>query len=104
MTLSFLPFLCATALAQEDVEGVDGHGSHLTPSNDGEVLDPLELWRARSLEAGTFGVQGLFEYADAPLVFVSGEDDVGGGTSGETAVLDDIMALNLAASFAPIPD
>ena len=82
----------AAALAQETTPaaaptaGFNAHGFNLV-AHDGDARDPLTVQRPGRFHQGEFFFGGLFEYADAPLVFATDE--------GETAYLDDVVALNL---------
>jgi len=80
------------ALAQEAPEaGFNAHGFVLT-AYDGDARDLLTVQRPGRFNQGEYWFGGLFEYADAPLVYVT-ED-------GETPFLDDIVALNLQVGVA----
>lgn len=94
LLLALVP-LGRTAQAQEapaePTDGFNAHGFSLT-AYDGDARDPLTVERPGRFHQGEFFFGGLFEYADAPLVYAT-ED-------GEEAVLDDIVALNLNLGVA----
>lgn len=89
-----LLLLSSLSFAQD---GVDGHNFRMVPST-GETLDLLTTWRPTRYTAGSLGVGGLFEYADASVYSVT--EDWNGVT--RTAMLDNIMALNLGFAYAPV--
>lgn len=87
------------ALAQDApdaAQGFDAHGFVLS-SHDGDVRDPLTLPRPGAFHAGDVFATGLLEFAESPLVQVTG-GSVGGRT--DKAALDDLVALNIAAGVA----
>lgn len=92
MTLLFLAL--GAAFAQD---AVDAHGITLTP-NDGDKLDYLTTWRPEVQTRGSFGINGLFEYASAPLTLVRQAND---GALDYTTLVDDLFGLNLTAFGSP---
>jgi len=83
-----------TAQAQE---GLDGHGV-VVAAGDGDAADLLYTWRPERQQAGSFGAEGLFEYASDPLVLSYFTD---GELSSTQALVDDLFTLNLAGGYAP---
>jgi outer membrane protein OmpA-like peptidoglycan-associated protein len=81
------------ALAQDSV---DSHGFQAVPT-DGDLLDPISLYRAELHDKGSVGAQGLFEYAREPMVLYSTTD----GVVSEDAIIQDLTALNLGVFYAP---
>jgi outer membrane protein OmpA-like peptidoglycan-associated protein len=81
------------ALAQDSV---DAHGFYAAPT-DGDLLDPLSLYRAERHEQHSVGIQGLFEYTREPLVLRSSTN----GVMTEEVLMQDLTALNLGAFYAP---
>lgn len=76
-------------------DGLNAHGFYLVPT-DGDKLDFLGTWRPERQVAGSFGITGLFEYADSPLVLVRREGD----TLVRDPLVDNLLGLNLGLSFA----
>jgi len=76
-------------------DAYDAHGFTLVPG-DGDLFDPLGMWRPEEQVGGSFAIQGLFEYAKLPLVqyqYVEGE-------LSSSPLIDDLFGLNLGASYA----
>ncbi len=90
MLIWFLPIL--DAAAQEG--GFDAHGFRLAAA-DADVRDPLTFLRPGRQESLdlSFGLAG--EYAQAPLVFEP-------PSGGSEVLLQDLVAVNVAAGFAPV--
>lgn len=79
-------------------ELLDGHGFVPAPI-DGDVRDPLAVHRVGGWSPQQYFVSGLFEYADAPLVWCAqpvGEDVC----ALKEPLLDDVLALNLSGGYA----
>lgn len=91
--LTTLTVLSSTAHAQS---AYNAHGFTLVPS-DNDLHDLLGTWRAETQAPGSFGVEGLFEYAESPLVRMT----VSGDQSTRDVVLDNLVGLNIGASYAP---
>jgi len=80
------------AFAQDVPEaGFNAHGFVLT-AYDGDARDLLTVQRPGRFNQGEYWFGGLFEYADAPLIYVTEQ--------GETPYLDEIVALNLQLGVA----
>lgn len=90
--ITLLTLLSPSSLA---ATGYDSHGFTLVPS-DGDLDDPLELWRPEVQVGRSFGLSGLFEYAKAPLVQYQYTED---GLVG-TPLVDNLFGLNLGGSYA----
>lgn len=84
-----------TARAQD---AYNAHGFNLVPG-DGDPLDPLALWRPEVQVKRSFGVMGLFEYADTPLATYRWEGD----ELVRTPLVDDLVGLNLGGAYALSP-
>ena len=78
------------AWAQEP-SGFDAHGFHLAPF-DADLRDGLSVIRPGDFESGDFFAGGVMEYAKAPLVAIRDGQ--------RTAVVDDVLALNVSAGMA----
>lgn len=92
---ALLPLLFSSVALAGD--GFDAHGFHFI-GVESDPRAPLTLATPSAAPGLSLAVGGLLEYAAAPLVqFV---DD--GDTVTKTAVLDHVVALNLAAGFTPI--
>lgn len=79
------------ALAQET--GFDAHGFRLA-TGDGDLRDPVQFVRPGDVASLDLSFGGVVEYASRPLVFES---------EGErTVALKNVVALDLAAGFAPV--
>lgn len=90
--MSPLLMLLAPALA---ADGLDGH--HFKPAPGfGSTLDHTEVWRIEAQLPRSFGLTGLFDASSGGMVQVY--EDWNGTT--ETALLDDVMALNLGVRGA----
>ena len=104
MVRSILPlalFLTGTAFAQ-DTEipssgGFDAH-SPFTPVGDGDLMDPLSLWRAERQAAGSGAMWAGFEYANAPLVLYRTTWD---GVSTREPLLDQLVGVNVGGQYNP---
>ena len=70
----------------------NGHGFFQVPS-DGDLDDFILTWRTELFTAGEFGVGGLFEYAEQPLVTRWAD-----GT--ERVMLDDLVGVNWSGAVA----
>jgi len=79
-------------------QGIDAHGFYVAP-HDGDIRDPLTFYRPGALHGGEWSISALLEYARAPLLEVI-ESELGSGST-EIPVLDDVLALNIAAGIAP---
>ncbi len=81
--------------AQAQSEGFDAHGFFLAPG-DGDLHDLLTVWRPERQVPMSFGIDGLFEYANQPLVLMqqSGDD------LQRLVLLNDVFALNLGGHAA----
>ena len=88
--------LLALSTSSFAADAYNAHGFSLVPS-DSDVHDLLGTWRAETQVQGSFGVEGLFEYAEAPLIQYQSE---GGEVTG-APLLDDLFGLNVGASWAP---
>lgn len=89
-----LALVQGTAFAQAPAgSGFDAHGFRLA-ALDADPRDPLVVQRAGAFDAQSWFAGGVFEYAAQPLVFA----DVDGVTTTE---LDDLVAANLSAGYAP---
>lgn len=80
----------------EGAQGLDAHGFQLA-ALDGDVRDPIAVHRPGHLEAGSWFVGGVMEYANAPLVLV--EEDFEGTLTAQPA-LDHLVAFNVSAGVA----
>lgn len=89
--------LALSAALAQDSQSLDAHGFALAPS-DGDVLDYLATWRTERQTPGSFGVNGLFEYAESPLVLVRRNS---AGVETREVLVDNLVGLNLGASYAP---
>ena len=87
-----LPGLASAVEPTPERTGFDAHGFVLAP-DDGDLDDLLMTWRAQAQTPGALGFQGLFEYANAPLVLF--EDT--GGDRVRDPLLAHVGALNLGA-------
>lgn len=76
LLLALSTLVASTAAAQTipDDEGFDGTGYVHIPS-DGDVDDAINLWRPERQQAGSWGFEGLFQYASAPVVLVNSATD-----------------------------
>lgn len=74
--------------------GYNAHGFMLVPG-DGDLHDPLAMWRPEVQVQGSYGVTGLFEYARAPLVRYTWTAD---GLV-EEPLLDNMFGLNVGGSY-----
>ncbi|MEZ4318953.1 MAG: OmpA family protein [Myxococcota bacterium] len=72
--------------------GFDAHGFRLA-AYDADPRDPLEVARPGRFAAQSWFVGGVFEYASQPLVFEP--------ASGTVIELDDLVAANVSAGYAP---
>jgi|GEM_PF-3302624 len=79
-------------------DGLDGHGFAPAPI-DGDVRDPLVVHRVGGWSPQQGFVTGLFEYADAPLVWCARSFNESGCLD-EQALLDNVLALNLSGGYA----
>lgn len=78
--------------------GFDAHGFNLA-AYDGDPRDLLTVQRPGRFARGDWFVGGLFEFADAPLTFVTYNPANEEELDREPA-LDDVFALNLSAGLA----
>ena len=95
--------LSPAAQAQDTIDdasvgGVDAHGFNLA-AYDTDPRDLMSVQRPGRFHQWEFFFGGMFEYASEPLVLVE-SDRVTGERLGETAVLDNIVALNLSGGIA----
>jgi large repetitive protein len=81
-----------TAVAQDTI---DAHGFSMAP-NDGDLQDPVVAFRPETQTPMSFGIVGLFEYADSPLVLV----EQSGDTVTRTPALDNLFVFNLGVHGA----
>jgi len=86
--------LFSTASMAQDT--VDTHGLYVAPT-DYDLLDPIVSYRAERHEAGSAGIQGLFEYAREPLML----GRITNGVTSEQVLIQDLTALNLNAFYSP---
>ncbi|MBW1878800.1 MAG: OmpA family protein, partial [Deltaproteobacteria bacterium] len=91
-----LPFVALSGPAF--AQGIDAHGFYTVP-HDGDIRDPLTFYRPGALHGGEWSISALLEYARAPLVQLI-EPELSSGST-EVPVLDDVLALNIAAGIAP---
>lgn len=89
--------LALWAFTVQAQEGLDGHGV-VTVASDGDATDLLFTARPERQQALAYGLEALLEYASDPLVLSTITD---GKTSATQALVDDLFAVTLAASFAP---
>lgn len=75
-------------------QSVDSHGFQLSPS-DGDLKDPISVWRSEIHEAPSIGGNILFEYAKQPLVLHQIKD----GVESEKILVDNLSALNLGLFY-----
>ncbi len=97
-----LVLLLGTPALAQDTEipssgGFDAH-SPFTPVGDGDLLDPLSLWRAEAQRAGSGAMWASFEYANAPLVLYRTTWD---GVSTREPLLDHLVGVNLGGQYNP---
>ncbi len=86
--LGLLALLATPALAQDS--GFDGHG--FTPvASDRDLEDLVLTWRPERQVVGSVGLQGLFEFAKAPLVLLEDKE----GVVERIPLLDNVFAMNL---------
>jgi OmpA-OmpF porin, OOP family len=85
--------LIGSSLAQE-TGGYDARGRHLAAS-DGDLKDPLIGWRAEQQRKGAFGVGGMFEYAEKPLVRYYNNR----GEIESEKLLDKLFGVNVMGSY-----
>jgi outer membrane protein OmpA-like peptidoglycan-associated protein len=92
--LLYALLLPASALAQGEREGFDGHGFNMV-ADDGDLQDLMVTWRGEPQQFGAIGVNGVFEYANRPLVLrvLEGDDKT------TTPLVEHVLALNIAGSF-----
>lgn len=94
LPLAILALSSGAARAQAPTgSGLDAHGFRLA-AHDADPRDPLVVARPGAFDAQSWFVGGVFEYASQPLVFADGA-----GTT--TVELDDLVAANLSAGYAP---
>lgn len=94
MILALVASLVSSAYAQAPAgSGLDAHGFHLA-AHDADLRDPLVVQRPGAFQAQSWFAGGVLEYAAQPLVFA-----VPDGTITE---LDNIVAANLSAGYAPV--
>jgi OOP family OmpA-OmpF porin len=91
MPTTILALLLAPAVAQD---GLDAHGFQLAPG-DGDRLDYLSTWRSEAQRPGSFAVNGLFEYADSPLVLMTEKN----GEVTRQVLVDNLVGLNVGATL-----
>lgn len=93
--LSLLLLLAPLTAAAQD--GFDAHGFQQAPG-DLDLADPLTVFRPENQVKGSWSANGLFEYADKPLVLATRSED---GVSFTTEpLLDKVFALNLGGQYA----
>lgn len=80
------------ALAQE-APALDGHGFSMAPS-DGDIKDYLSVWRPEQQEPISVGFEGLFEYANQPLVLIFKQGD----EEERLGLIEHLLALNLGVA------
>jgi len=94
-------FVSTPAIAQQgggqQDPGFDAHGFQLAP-HDADLRDPLVVQRPGAFSTGDFFISGLAEYAESPLIQV--ETAEFGKQEIETAVLDNVVALNMSIGVA----
>ncbi len=98
--LSAILFASSPAMAQQgqqQAEGFDAHGFQLAP-HDGDLRDPLVVQRPGAFSSGDFFISGVAEYAESPLIQVASPEF--GNQDVETAVLDNVVALNMSVGVA----
>ncbi|TNE88526.1 MAG: hypothetical protein EP330_14230 [Deltaproteobacteria bacterium] len=94
--LSLVALLAPLAASAQD--GFNAHGFAQAPG-DLDLADPLTVFRPEAQVQGSWSANGLFEYADRPLVLATRSED---GVSYTTeSLLDNVFALNLAGQYAP---
>ncbi len=91
-TLLALISLTPTASA---ADAYNAHGFYLVPS-DGDLHDPLGMWRPELQVKRSFGVSALIEYARAPLVEYTNTPD---GVN-EDILIDNLLGVNLGGAYA----
>jgi len=98
MNKSILIALVATLLAAPAYaqDTLDAHGFQPI-ATDGDLLDPISLYRGEAHEQHSVGAQGLFEYAREPLILYRMVD----GATSSDVLLRDISAVNLSVFYAP---
>lgn len=89
---TLLSILLPSALAAEPY---NAHGFRLVPS-DGDLHDPLAMWRPELQIPRSFGLTVLAEYAKEPLVRYHYTDN---GLA-ETPVIDNLFGLNIGGAYA----
>lgn len=77
--------------------GFDAHGFRLA-AHDADLRDPLVVQRPGAFSQGDWFLSALAEYAKAPLVQVQFPE--GGGEPVETALVDNLVGVNLSAGIA----
>ena len=103
LALGFLA-LSTPASAQDTGSGFNAHGFSQVPQ-DGDPRDFLGVERAGRFFQGNWWVTGLVEYADQPLMMSINSpatDEAPGTTTDAVPALDDLLALNVSAGFAPL--
>lgn len=76
-------------------DAYNAHGFSLVPS-DGDLHDPLGMWRPELQVKRSFGVSALAEYAKAPLVQYTSS---AAGTTSQTLV-DNLIGVNVGGAYA----
>ncbi len=97
LPLSLGLLLAAPALAQETATTFDGHGI-VVPTGDGDLRDPLTLWRAERQVRGSWGAWGTFEYANNPLVQHERTPE---GDVFREPLLAHVFGLHVAGQYSP---
>jgi outer membrane protein OmpA-like peptidoglycan-associated protein len=93
--ISLLLLLSPLTAAAQD--GFDAHGFQQAPG-DLDLADPLTVFRPEAQVKGSWSANGLFEYADKPLVLATRADD--GVNFTTEPLLDKLFALNLGGQYA----
>lgn len=89
---TLLSIVLPSALAAEPY---NAHGFRLVPS-DGDLHDPLAMWRPELQIPRSFGLTALAEFAKSPLVYYSYTD----GGLVEEPVIDNLFGLNIGGAYA----
>ncbi len=97
--LAFSTKAGAQAVPPPDREGLDGHGFSPAPV-DGDIRDPLMVHRVGGWSPRQAFISGLFEYAEAPLLWCAQRYNDSTCLIQER-LLDDVYALNLNGGYAP---
>lgn len=96
-----LSLLGGTAYAQTtqvpSSGGFDAHSPY-TPIGDGDLMDPLSMWRAEAQERNSGGIMALFEYATAPVVLYRTTWD---GNTTREPLLDQLVGVNIGGQYNP---